>query len=210
MDFDRHERSQPERTRREDRPLKFYELRDNLCGASNGRLPASYDRCMILCAWDIADGEIDGVDVGGLRMAAFFDVHGLMRLGDWKVGLFVDERADEAQHGALTDVFLGNQGGPMSLFYSGPGKHLGVQSARIAIAEDGRFHRVTVDDIVDVEIEDFEAAEPGQVMTVVGMNHPCGPPLTIAHAVRSSIKAFGYELALVGRHGHAAAFKWKA
>ncbi len=30
MDFDRRERSQRERTRREDRRLKFYELRDNL------------------------------------------------------------------------------------------------------------------------------------------------------------------------------------
>ncbi|MDQ3641893.1 MAG: hypothetical protein M3450_10670 [Actinomycetota bacterium] len=41
MDFDRRERSQRERTRREDRRLKFYELRDNLPGSEES--PAEPD-----------------------------------------------------------------------------------------------------------------------------------------------------------------------
>jgi hypothetical protein len=40
VDFDRRERSQQERTRREDRRLKFYELRDNL-GVLSRSLPRS-------------------------------------------------------------------------------------------------------------------------------------------------------------------------
>ena len=71
------------------------------CGY-NLALPATYDRCQVLLAFHIDDGEVDGVDVGDTTVAMFADTPAQMTDGNWRVGLFLDERTDEDQRAKLT------------------------------------------------------------------------------------------------------------
>jgi hypothetical protein len=57
---------------------------------------ATYDYCRVTLVFAIRDGEVEGTDVGGLNFAAIADTPKVMTDGNWRLGLFVDERAISA------------------------------------------------------------------------------------------------------------------
>jgi hypothetical protein len=180
------------------------------CGASNLLLPATNERCQVLLAFHVEDGEVDGVDVGGTTVGMLADTPGQMTDGGWRVGVFLDEAASGEQREALTAVFSGQQGGPAGLFAPLIGEMLGIEVVPIEFADDGRRHRVRIGDAIEIEIEDFAAAEEGQVMTLNGIGHPAGTTLALAQGVRSHIQAFGLDIDNTGKNAHSAPFAWQA
>jgi hypothetical protein len=164
----------------------------------------------VLLAFDITSGDVDGVDVGGNTVAMFGDTPAQMTDGGWRVGLIVDEGASEAQRAKLVSVFAGELGGPAALFAPLVGEILGIEYAPIEYADDGRRHTVRIGDAVDLEVEDFAAAEEGTVMTMTGADHPAGRTLALAQTTKGKINVFGMEVDNTGRNGHSAPFSWAA
>ncbi len=172
---------------------------------------ATYDYCRVVLAFAIKDGEIDGTDVSGLNVAAIADTPKVMTDGNWRLGVFIDDRASDEQMQKLVGVFSGQLGGPMEGIVPLVGEMLGVEQASIAIDDDGLRHTVRVGDVIDFEIEDIVpfGVETGRPVRFDGMFHPAGSNLTIAEAKRSRIDAFGirYE----GKTGLSSAeFSWAA
>src|SRR5438309_10569103 len=62
---------------------------------------ATYDYCRVVLVFSIKDGEIEGTDVSGLHVAAIADTPKVMTDGNWKLGVFVDERASDEQMNKL-------------------------------------------------------------------------------------------------------------
>jgi hypothetical protein len=116
-----------------------------------------------------------------------------MTEGNWRLGVFIDAAASDEQAEKLGAVFSGALGGPMEALGPLVGKSLGVERAPIEVREDGLRHSVKIGDSVDFEIEDIVSfgVESGEPARLVGIFHPAGPDLTIAHATRSRIDAFG-------------------
>jgi len=177
------------------------------CSASNLALPASYERCHLLRTFHVDAGEVDGVDVAGTTASVLIDSPKQMSDGGWKVGLLVDEDTSQEQRDALVSVFSGAQGGPADMFALLVGEVMGVEHVPMEYQDEGRRHSLRVGDAVDVEIEDFAGAE-GSVMTLNGAAHPVGTTITLAQATRARFSAFGYDLDLAGKNGHAAPFSW--
>src|ERR1700745_2666628 len=75
---------------------------------------ATYDYCRVVLVFSIKDGEIEGTDGSGLHVAAIADTPKVMTEGNWKLGVFVDERASDDQMNKLVGVFGGQMGGPMA------------------------------------------------------------------------------------------------
>src|SRR5687767_7392833 len=73
-------------------------------------------KCEGALAYRVEAGEIDGVDVSGLTIAMMALIPGNVTLGNWKVTVFVDANADDAQEKALLEVFSGKAGGPVADF----------------------------------------------------------------------------------------------
>jgi hypothetical protein len=173
-------------------------------------MPATYDRCHVLLAFHIEQGQIDGVDVGDATVAMFADTPAQMTDGNWRVGLFLDERTDEEQRGRLTSVFAGEQGGPAGMFAPLVGEILGIEVAPIEFADDGLRHTLRIRDDIELEIEDFESVDAGRPMALEGVGHPAGPRLNLARGRRAVIHAFGMEIDNTGRNAHSAPFAWQA
>ena len=172
---------------------------------------ATYDYCRIVLAFAIKDGEIEGTDVGGLNVVAIADTPKVMTEGNWRIGVFVDERASDDQMQKLVGVFSGQLGGPMGGLIPLVGEMLGVERAPIEIVDDGLNHSVRVGDAIDFEIEDIVpfGVQTGRPVRFDGMFHPVGSNLTMAEAKRSRIDAFGirYE----GKTGLSTSdFSWAA
>jgi hypothetical protein len=154
---------------------------------------ATYDYCRVTLVFQIREGEADGVDIGGLTVAMIADTPKVMTEGNWRVGMFIDERATEEQADKLGAIFSGQAGGPMSGIVPLVGEILGVERAAIEVQHDGTRHSVRIGSAIDFETEDIVpfGVETGQPVRLVGMFHPVGSDMTVGEARRSSIDAFG-------------------
>ena len=128
---------------------------------------ATYDYCRATLVFNIHSGEIEGIDVSGLKAAVIIDTPKVMTDGNWRLGMFVDENATDEQVEKLTAVFAGQLGGPMAGIAPLVGEVLGVERAPIEIVDDGLRHSVRIGDAIDFEIEDIvpfgvETGEPAR------------------------------------------------
>ncbi|HZD64874.1 MAG TPA: DUF1326 domain-containing protein [Acidimicrobiales bacterium] len=182
------------------------------CTTSGLTKPADYERCRVVLAFHVATGQVDGLDVSGLTVALLADTPPLMAEGNWRVGLFMDAAASEAQAEALTAVFSGQKGGPMAMLAPLFGEMLGIETVPMDYVDDGRRHRLRAGDAVDIEIEDFVPPQTpgGEASRLTGMFHPANSTLTIAQATTSRVDAFGLSFSNDGKNGHAAPFSWAA
>ena len=172
---------------------------------------ATYDFCRVTLVFDIREGEIDGTDIAGLKVAAIADTPKVMTEGNWRLGVFIDDEATDEQADKLVQVFSGQLGGPMAALAPLVGEILGVERARIEVVDDGLRHSVRVGDVIDFEIEDIVpfGVETGEPVRFDGMFHPVGSDLTMAEAKRSQIDAFG--ISYEGKTGLSKSeFSWAA
>jgi len=174
-------------------------------------LGATKDRCNATLVFHIKSGEVEGVDVSGLTVAAIADTPKVMSDGNWRLGVVIDEAASEEQADKLGAVFSGALGGPMAALESLVGENLGVERLPIEVKEAGLKHSVRIGEAIDFEVEDVVpvGVETGEPAKLTGIFHPAGSELTVAHATRSKINAFGIQYE--GKSGFSnSQFSWAA
>jgi hypothetical protein len=172
---------------------------------------ATYDFCRVTLVFDIREGDVDGTDIGGRRVAMIADTPKVMTEGNWRLGLFVDDEASDEQADKLAQVFSGQLGGPMGGLAPLVGEMLGVERVAIEVRHDGVRHGVRVGDAIDFEIEDIVpfGVETGEPVRFSGMFHPVASDITMAEAKRSRIDAFG--ISYEGKTGLSkSGFEWAA
>jgi hypothetical protein len=172
---------------------------------------ATYDYCRVTLVFNIREGQIDGTDVSGLKVAAIADTPKVMTDGNWKLGMFIDENATDEQADKLGAVFGGQLGGPMAALGPLVGEVVGMERVPIEVVDDGLRHSVRIGDVIDFEIEDIVpfGKENGEPVKFDGMFHPVASDLTMAKAKRSDINAFG--ISYEGKTGLSTAeFSWAA
>ena len=180
------------------------------CGASGFAAPADYDRCYALLAWHIDSGEVDGTDVSDRSVVLLLDAPRQMSEGNWRVGMFMDDRADQEQAEKLAGIFSGQAGGPIANLVPLIGEDLGMEVASIEHVDDGRRHRVKVGDDVEVEIEDvvspFDPDGPPPKLTET--KHPANSSLIPARALSSRVRGLGLDFAAEDKSGFSTPFSW--
>jgi hypothetical protein len=172
---------------------------------------ATYDYCRVTLVFNIREGQVEGTDIGGLKVALIADTPKVMTEGNWKLGVFIDERASDEQADKLVGVFGGQLGGPMAGLAPLVGEMLGVERVKIEVEDNGVRHSVRIGDVIDFEIEDIVpfGVETGRPVRFDGMFHPVASDLTIAEARRSRIDAFGIRFE--GKTGLSTSeFSWAA
>lgn len=179
------------------------------CTTSGLTLPGDQERCTVVLAFNIDRGEVDNTEVSGRVVVLVVDAPRLMSEGGWKVGMYVDADATDPQFEALGSVFSGQRGGLWAAVAPLVGEMVGAERAPISYADDGRHHRLTVGEVIDMEIEDWIVPGAEEVATLTGLTFPA-PVLTMARATRSHVDAFGVSMDSPGTNGHSAPFSWAA
>lgn len=169
---------------------------------------ATLDRCRALLAYHVAAGEIDGTDVSGLNFALFLDTPPVMAEGNWRVGVFLDAAASDAQAEELGAVLAGQRGGPPAMLAPLIGELLGIERVPIEFAEDGHDHHVRVGDAASFEVADFVAMEGGEPVRLANVFHPSNTTLTVAPARTAALSTFGIDWGRSGQSGFTAPFSW--
>lgn len=177
------------------------------CTASSFQWPADKDFCDVMFAFHVDSGEIDGTAVEDRSVVLLVHIPQAQATdGNWKLGLYVDERASAEQAEKLGAVFGGQLGGPVAALAPLVGEVAGVERAPISFVDDGLNHRVTVGDAIDTEVEDLTPPGSSEPTRYENIEHLAGPSVTVARATSSRVSGFGIEFE--GKAGSSAAFAW--
>jgi len=117
--------------------------------------PATQDACDVLLAWHVRQGQKDGVDVSDLNAVMAVNTPKQMTDGNWKVALYLDDRATPEQSEALGAVFSGSAGGHLAALGPLISEVAGVVSASISFNRNGRSLKATVGDLLSMESEEM-------------------------------------------------------
>ena len=90
--------------------------------------------CEGLLGWRVDSGSIEGVDVSGITIAMLAHIPGNIMKGNWRVVVYMDEKATAQQEEALLNVFTGKLGGPIADMASLVGEVVAVK--RVPISAD--------------------------------------------------------------------------
>jgi len=180
------------------------------CAASAFAAPATYDRCNVVLAWHIDSGEVDGTDVSDLTVVLVVDSPRQMSEGNWRVGMFMDDRASDEQAEKLGGIFSGQMGGPLANLVPLISENLGMEVASIEHVDDGLRHRVKVGDAIDVEIEDLVSPfDPdGPLPKLTETKHPANSDLTPARTLSARVQGLGIDYSADGKSGFSTSFSW--
>lgn len=134
--------------------------------------PGTRDNCDVFFAWHITRGEKDGTKLDGLNVALAVHSPKLMTDGGWRVALYLDAKASEAQTGALTAIFAGQAGGHLAAVAPLIGEVTGVHKTPIMFTKDGLRRSVKVGDALEMDVAEITGMD-GRTPIVIS-NAPLG------------------------------------
>lgn len=117
--------------------------------------------CKLLIAWHIETGHLNEISFDGLNVALACYAPEHMRNGHWQAALYIDDKADEAQFNALTEIFSGQHGGHLAVLMTFVGEVLGVKKAKIDYVEKDEHRHVIIDKVAEVEIKAINGISGG-------------------------------------------------
>ncbi len=178
------------------------------CPCTTSGRKADYDRCLVLVAFHVDEGEIEGTDVSGRTIGLLADTPPIMSQGNWRAGLLIDDEASPEQVEKLVAVFRGQKGGRPAGLASAIRDFLGVQQVPMEYSNDGIRHSVRMGSGIDVVVEDRVAdGMPGPVQ-LVGVSHFANTTLTVAVSKKGKIGAFGIKVDNTDKSAFSGPFSW--
>lgn len=182
------------------------------CITSSLQEAADNERCYVPLVCHVRQGESDGVSLDDLTFILVVDSPPVMGQGNWRVAVYIDERADERQRAALSGILSGAEGGPPEMLAGLIGEQLGVKFVPIAYESSNGRKRVEVPGIMEFEVEGLTAPESDAVMEITNTIHPMGSNLPIAKSLKGHYDDPDYGLSFdnTGKNGHFREFAWQA
>ncbi len=166
---------------------------------------ATYQLCQFVIAWTITTGSFEELDLSGLSvvMAGYWDED--EKGAPWRVELYLDQQANEAQAKALADIFLGRVAGTPARNYAGAiSEVLGVTQAELEVVHDKGHQEIRAGDAVHVRAL---AAHPATEAVSCGVpGHDRGGEELIHRFLRVSDPRLQFEFH--GRCGFATTFDY--
>ena len=170
-------------------------------------------KCDSLLAYHYERGQINGVDVGGLTLALAAKIPGNVLQGNWKVIVYVDDKATPEQKEMILGAHTGKFGGPLADLAPLIGEVLGVYDAPISVQLEKGKGTIAVGDAIDAEMEAYTDAQgrPTKLVDSVFSTIP-GSPAYVgrAQSFRMNIPQHGFTWEFSGRNAVLGDFRFEA
>jgi len=174
-----------------------------LCPCWIGEDPDGDGTCDSVMAWHVDQGTVNGTGVSGRTVAVVTHIPGNVLKGNWKIALFVDDKASEQQNQALLDVWTGKLGGPVADLVQLIGEVVAVERAPITYELNEGKGRLKIGSVADTEMEPYR----GPTGAVTTLNESIfttipGAPAWVAKASKYVRKSSQYGLKDIDLQGH--------
>jgi hypothetical protein len=173
--------------------------------------PPTSGECTVLLAWHIDQGRLGQTDLNGLNAALAAYSPGHMMEVKWRVALYVDEKANQSQQDALTQIFSGQAGGHLAGLAPLIGEVLGVKTAPIEFRSEGKRRSLRLGAVAEMEIEGIPGQEGGDA-TISG--HPFAPvpgfPAVVAKSKQMKFSDYGLNWEVSNKNGFFSPFVYQS
>ena len=164
--------------------------------------------CDVALAFHVDEGELDGVQLGGLNFVACNYTPGPMAEGGWTSAFYLDERATPEQREALERVLSGDMGGPAERWRAMTTNFMGVKYVAIDFLVEGKTHSVSVPGVMDFSVEPIQIPGRDDAMLLANTGHPVNRDLYLARGTQATYTDHGMTWDNTGKNGHYASFDW--
>ncbi len=181
------------------------------CIGSNLAARPTEGDCKAAIVMRINSGQKDDVKLDGLGFAVLLYSPGPMADGNLKVGLIIDENANDAQTAAISQIATGEAGGPMAALGPLVGEVAGVERRPIRFDIDGLNRSTGAGEMIEQSIRGVPSAvAEGEPVCLDNVLHPVATRLALATATDSHMHGFGidWDDTSGSRNGHFAPFSW--
>ncbi len=165
--------------------------------------------CTAIVGWQVNRGRFGDVQLDGLNVALGVHTPGNMKEKDWKVALYVNERANPRQRDALTQIFGGAAGGHPSRIAQHIAEVAGVHFVPITFETNGKRGRLAVGTVGSSTWQPIEGQNGGTV-TVSGQPLAVSPghAAVVGRASHARFHDHGIEFDAAGRQAMVAPFSY--
>jgi hypothetical protein len=151
--------------------------------------------CDTVLAYHIDKGKIDGTDVSGLTLGMAAHIPGNILQGNWKMAVFVDDKASPQQQEAMLNAWTGKLGGPLADMAKLVGEVVAVERAPISFEVEAGEGRLRIGTVAEATMAPYKSRD-GTVTTLnesVFSTIP-GSPAYVAKASRYRRQSGKYGL----------------
>ncbi len=179
------------------------------CVISLGLHPPTEGHCQTWGGIRIDEGYYGGEDLSGLNIGLLIEIPGMMSRGNWKVALFIDERASHNAYHGLIDIFSGKAKGTTGLFKVLVGEIIGVERQPVSYETDGKNRHISVGRKINGVVHPVEGKDPGEDLVIRNTKYWMGADITVATASKGKVRAFGRVWDFDGRSAEICQIDWK-
>lgn len=171
--------------------------------------PPTEGDCKLLVAWHIETGYLDHITLDGLNVALACYASENMKNGNWQAALYIDERANDPQTDAITQIFSGQAGGHPEILMSFVGNVLGIQKVKIDYQAENNHRKLNIPDIAHAEITGIQGISGGNATIdnpplCVVPSHPAN----VASSDHYQYRDYGHDWTFSKRNGYYSAFHY--
>jgi len=171
--------------------------------------PADQENCDVMLAWHVARGDKDGVDLSDLN--TFMAVHSPKQMtdGNWKVALYLDDRATPEQADALGAIFSGGAGGYLGGLVPLIGEVAGVSAATITFEKSNGSIRAEVSGALSMSAEELKGMD-GTTPAVITNPLFLGQPQPLRQGKANAVSYHGHwDVEFEGTNSFITEFKYE-
>lgn len=169
--------------------------------------------CDSALAYHFDAGQIEGLDVAGRTIALVSHIPGNVLAGNFRVAVYVDSGASDAQQAALLKVYTGELGGPVADFAKLVGEVISVERVPITFDVQGGRGTLTISDVSHAELEPYTGPDGSTtVLANTIFSTVPGAPVFVGKATRYRSKhvALGHDLDITGHNALQSTFVFDA
>ena len=116
------------------------------------------DQCHGLIVYDVRQGNLDDMDLSGVKFALAYFIPSNPSSGSWKIAGTIDDGASEEQVQAIDRILSGQEGGPFADFAPLIAEYGGMQRGKVSLS-NGESASASVSGVGDFSAEFFKDAQ---------------------------------------------------
>ncbi|MDD9921892.1 MAG: DUF1326 domain-containing protein [Boseongicola sp.] len=178
------------------------------CVVSLGQHPPTEGHCQTWGGIRIDEGQYGDVDISGLNIGLMIEIPERMARGNWKVALFIDDRASEDAYDAIVTIMSGKARGTTGLFSILVSELLGHERQPITYENEGKTRRIVVGKRIKGEVVPVAGKDPENDLVITNSQYWMGPDITVATANQGRLRAFGSVWYFEGRSAEICQIDW--
>ena len=165
--------------------------------------------CDGLLVWAVDKGTVNGTDVSGHVLGILTHIPGNILKGNWKVRVYVDDKASAAQKDALLGVWTGKLGGPVADLAKLVGEVLSVEQTPITFAVKGADGTLKIGPSIEANLAPVLGAGglPTALHDAVFSTIP-GSPAYVGKASRLRVSVPDFQIDLEGHSAVSTSFRF--